>query len=83
MSIGFLYVNSQLRKMKPKAMRSKPSKRTGNGKAKLKDVLKIIVIKYPNEKKMAITARTANGTRIIALALVDLNISSTRIDFSN
>ena len=49
----------------------------------LKDILKIIVIKYPNEKKMAITVRTANGTRIMALALVDLNITSIRIDFSN
>jgi hypothetical protein len=44
MSMGFLYVNSQLRDIKPKAIRSKPTIRTGNGRARLKGILKMFVI---------------------------------------
>ena len=76
MSMGLLYLNSQARKMKPKARRSKPCRRNGSGKAKLEGIPKMIVSKYPNVKKTAIITRTISGTKTMALALIDLNIPS-------
>jgi len=77
MSIGFLYLNSQPMKMEPKVRRSKPSKRTGSGKAKLEGIPKMLVVKYPNEKIVVTTTKTVNGTRVMALALIELGMHLT------
>jgi len=81
MSMGVLYVNSQPRKTKPKATRSKPNKRAGSGKARLKGISKITVIRYPNAKKNATEADTIKGTKMTDLTLVDLNMIFHRISF--
>ena len=37
----------------------------------------MLVVKYPNEKMVAIIVKTVNGTRMMALALIDLSMHLT------
>lgn len=78
-SIGFLCLNSHLKKMRPEAINSKPNQRTAGGREREKGIPKMIVKRYPNARDTEKTLSTTRETIVTALTIVDLNSTSLRV----
>jgi hypothetical protein len=71
-SMGFLYLNSHLKKTRPEPIKSKPNQRTESGREKEKGIPKKIVNKYPITRNTDNVVNTTSETMKTTLSRVDL-----------